>query len=90
MTIWKFPIPIQDSFALSMPSGARILHVGTQFGQPHLWACVDSDARKRQYHFYLRGTGHPMGEADPEGHVGSFLMADDSLVFHVFEHVPVN
>lgn len=45
--VWKFPIPLFDAdgetVAVTMPVGARVLHLGLQQGRPCLWAEVDPE-----------------------------------------------
>lgn len=41
LTIWKFPVPVADEVEVSMPTGARILSLNIQDGQPRIWAFVD-------------------------------------------------
>jgi hypothetical protein len=82
--VWKYEIPVQDHFALSMPAGAQILSVQTQHASPVLWALVNPDLPRDTVHFRLAGTGHPL----PEGNlqfVATFQVAGGSLVFHVFQ-----
>jgi hypothetical protein len=81
-TIWKFPLKpaVQE---ITMPRGARVLTVQTQFGEPQLWAEVDTDAPTEQREFAVVGTGHPMPE-DPGEYIGTFQIDDGSLVFHVY------
>lgn len=63
---------------------------GTSFGSsvkqevPCIWALVDSEAPKETRKFRLFGTGHPLSD-EPLTHCGSFKMAHDKLVFHLFE-----
>ncbi len=74
MTIWKFPVSIDDHFTLQMPRGAKVLSVGVQATPqagpprpadqrevPFLWALVDPDPDlgTETRHFLLAGTGHP-------------------------------
>lgn len=83
MKVWKFPIPVQDEFALDLPVGAQVLHVDAQAGKPCLWALVDPEAPKAQYTFYVRGTGHEV--AEDLIHVGSFQLDGGRFVGHLFE-----
>ena len=39
-TIWKFPLPKSDSFALEMPKGAELLFVSAQGEFGCMWARV--------------------------------------------------
>lgn len=85
MTIWKFEIKPQDEIVLAMPTGARILTVQTQGGNPMLWAIVSPDAKVVRRTVYVRGTGHQMGVAEGAAYIGTFQMLKGSLVFHVFD-----
>ena len=85
MTIWKYPITPNENMFIDMPKGAQIIHINTQHGSPHLWAIVDPSEPKETRVFGVYGTGHTLPES-PKSHVGSFLMYNDNLVFHVFEY----
>lgn len=87
LTIFKYPIALQDEFELDLPAGADFLHLDVQHGQPQMWFRVDADidvpAVPRK--FAVVGTGNrlPIGyESAP--HLGSFQLANGQLVFHVF------
>ena len=80
MTVWKFPFRLDDSIVLEMPEGAEILMVDCQQGQPCMWARVNPDAPKKNYIFFLCGTGHPAPSGD---HVASFQQGP--FVWHVFK-----
>ena len=84
-TIWKYPFPVVDSFALTMPPGAEVVAVGVQSGSPCLWAIVDPalpDGADR--HFICHGTGHSVSE-DAGRYVGMFMLYDGSFIGHLFE-----
>ncbi len=83
MTIWKFPVPVADSFAVNMPVGARLLSVQVQHGEPVMWALVDPAASMELRRFHVYGTGHPVGSEAGE-FVGTFQIHGGSLVFHLF------
>lgn len=53
--------------------------------QPCMWALIDFEAPKEIRHFILAGTGHPLPEGLKLKHLGTFKMAGDRLIFHVFE-----
>ena len=86
-TIWKFPVPIQDTIRVSMPVGAKILCAQMQQGNPYIWALVDSQKPIEEVSFLWRGTGHPTEDEVGFLHhyVGTVQMADGNLVFHLFE-----
>ena len=82
-TIWKFPIPVEDRFAIEMPRDAEVLHIEAQHNHGWMWARVAPERKLEVRRFLLRGTGHPV---DMEcRHLGSFMLNDGALVFHVFE-----
>ena len=83
MTIWKYEIPIADSFSLEMPAGATILCVQTQEGEPCLWALVDESAEKVQRLFALYSTGHTINDIGRTQYLGTFQRPP--LVWHLFE-----
>lgn len=86
MVVWKYDIPERPSFALTMPRDAEILHVAVQHGTPRLWARVDPDAFLELRLFVTAGTGH-LVEPGPV-HIGSLLVLNGDLVFHLFEIRP--
>lgn len=83
-TIHKYPIAVGDSFTALLPEGARLLDVQVQRGVPCLWAEVNPDADHRPCVFYVRGTGHPMGDALGCAYVGTFQLSDGDLVLHLY------
>ena len=82
--VFKYPIPMKDRFDLALPTGAQVLTVQTQRGEPHLWALVHPGLPPETRSFHLYGTGHPVDHA-PLRYVGTFQLEDGRLVFHVFE-----
>lgn len=84
--IYKYEIPMTDSFSLPLPKGAEIIYVGLQRGEPQMWALVDPAAETELRSFCVHGTGHTVAEGDLK-HLGSLIMHGDALVVHVFEKV---
>jgi len=82
LTVWKYEIPLEDEFEITMPVGAELLMVSIQAGQPQLWVRVDPAAPTRARAFRVVGTGYPGAFG---GYVGSFMLRDGALVFHLFE-----
>lgn len=83
-TIWKHPI--KDGAHQSFPAGegARIVHVGTQHGQPMLWIEHDAETvEDGRVHVRVVGTGDRIPEDGV--HRGTFLVNEDRFVFHVYE-----
>lgn len=83
LTIWKYVLAGTGEQTIRLPKGAQLLSAHSQFDAPCLWALVDAskDAINRRIMMY--GTGHAVDEALP--FVGTVLMNDAALVFHVFD-----
>lgn len=63
MTIWKYEVPVRDSFELELPKGAEILSCQNQHGGSEslqMWALMDTEAEKEIRRFRIYGTGHPI------------------------------
>ncbi len=86
MTIWKYPVYMQDEFSIDMPPGAKILSVQIQGDSPQMWAMVEEESfgRTQRRRFKVVGTGHPITE-DGLAFIGTFQLRGGSLVFHLFE-----
>lgn len=84
-TIWKFALdPLNDVMSINMPKGAEVLSAGVQSGIVHLWAVVDPEADKEPRAFLAVGTGHLTFD-DLGRFVGTVMLFDGQLVFHIFE-----
>lgn len=83
--VWKFPVPVSDSFELDLPIGAEVLTVQVQRGEPQLWALVDPDAPKEKLRFRILGTGHSAKNADRLLWIATFQLHGGDLVFHCFQ-----
>lgn len=85
VTIYKYPLKIQDKQELSLPSPARALSVGVQGGKLVLWAVVDPDGTVFQpCQIVIYGTGHPIEDEGEYKFLGTVQMPN-GLVWHVFE-----
>ena len=84
-TVWKFEFEVEDEVVITMPAEAIVLSVGTQKENAVcIWAKVDdSQTRKEERKFYVRGTGHPIGKME---FGAKFLgtVIDSPFVWHVF------
>ena len=81
--IWKFELDMGFQF-VTMPPGAKLLHVGEQRGRPTLWAACDPT----KYATVTRMVSVIMtGEAEPEDskYVGTVILANGDLVVHVYD-----
>lgn len=84
-TIFRYDVPIEDEFTLSLPEFAKILCVGERGGTGHMWVMLNPDAEKVTRKFRVLGTGHPIPDASKLDYIGTFFMASGKLVWHVFE-----
>jgi len=83
--VWKYPLEAVDEMQISMPANAVVLHVGTQMKrQPCMWVLVSPTSERVTRIFRIYGTGHTIPE-NPGSYMGSFLLEEGVLVFHVFE-----
>jgi len=86
--IWRYQLG-PDENVLTMPVGARVLSVATKRGHPHLWVWVDPHEQQTENRvFRIFGTGEPICEAHELLFIGTFLIEDETLVFHCFEVKP--
>lgn len=86
-TIWKYGIDITNELYITMPYDTRILSVHLQYGKPCIWAIIydDKEIKMVSRKFRWFGTGHPIPEGEKLIYIGTVLMQNDSLVFHLFE-----
>jgi hypothetical protein len=82
-TIFKYRLD-GGTNTIEMPQGARILSLALQRGVPHVWALVDQKMPTVLRTIRVYGTGHDMPD-DPGHFIGTFLIRDDSFVFHAFD-----
>ncbi len=85
--IWKFPVQ-PNRFSLDIPMGAQILHLAVQgdAGEPQMWVLVNPEAKPERRTFTVYGTGWPISNQFI-AYIGTFMMEDGALVFHVFEEL---
>lgn len=82
-TVWKFQLRLGDQDIISMPKGARLLHVAMQHHSLCVWALVDPVAPLVRRGFRIAGTGHPIDGNDCKNHVSTVF--DGPFVWHVFD-----
>ena len=61
VTVFKYPIPILESFTLDLPKDAQILRIDHIDGYSWLWALVDVNTpdEKRKFVAFKTGGTHP-------------------------------
>jgi hypothetical protein len=88
LAVWKFVLLLDDEVVVEMPYGAKLLHVASQFGDPAvvtLWALVKPTARPAHRRIFIRGTGHSISAEESRDYVGTVIVADGRIVWHVFD-----
>jgi len=81
--IYKYPLQVSPQQHIDIPNGARFLSIKTQRGDPVLWALVNPKESLRRYTIYTLPTGLEI-ESIRGNYVDTYLVSNDSLVWHVF------
>ena len=82
--IYKYPFPIQASFSLDLPLGAKILHVAMQGDQPCIWAEFNKqEVMVNQRDFQVVGTGFDI----PYNLTYLATLQTPPFVWHLYEEV---
>lgn len=78
MKIYKYNLP----GLMELPAGYTVLHIECQGDSPTVWCAVDPEAPLSPAGIIVLPTGADI----PDGaqHLGSFLMMNGALVWHVF------
>lgn len=82
-TIWKIQIG-PDTKSFELPAGSKMLSVNTQHGVPCIWALVGPDEPPSNVKIHIAATGQDLPK-NLGPFLGTFLVGNDNLVFHVFE-----
>ena len=91
LTIYKYHIPLADTFTLELPTVRCVLTVQEQDEayRPDslcIWAHVDTEAPKRQERLHIVGTGHPIDFPLETPYIGTVQMGP--RLWHVFGPEP--
>lgn len=90
MKVYKYPLDTAASnpVEVSLPEGAKLLHVDYQYRDFTLWALVDDRdwVQKEKRRVLVVGTGHdiPFDEHQLR-HISTVMVEGGRLVFHAFE-----
>lgn len=88
ITVYKYPLVIDDYQILKLPRDAKILSAAKINGLLYLWAMVDTDQPDVQTRVLrLAGTGHPLKSTCQYEFISTiiFPISDETLIFHLFE-----
>lgn len=91
-TVYKYHISATDYQTIELPIGAEILKVDSQNNEMQMWALVAPNAETEKRNFRVVGTGREISddEASDLRYVGTCILYDGRVVFHVFEIIKLN
>lgn len=86
LTVYKYPLPLTDTYTLTIPQPAQIIHTGLDpIGSLCIWAVVDPASTEWiQHTLHVIGEGTPFPD-DPRIHLGSVLQ--EPFIWHVFRDI---
>ena len=85
-TVYKYTIAPDPTQHIDLPNGAEILKVEMQQNIPCIWVLVDVDfTHMERRWFRLVGTGQEFEHDERHQYIGTFLMYEGTLVWHLFE-----
>jgi hypothetical protein len=89
--IYKYQLETTDIQYLKIPRiietdtfKEQVLKIDTQNGIPCIWCLVDTEEEERNVSIRTVGTGNPMPLLSKDNYLGSYILHDGRLVFHVF------
>lgn len=87
--VWKKQLDAYTD-TIDVPQGSKILCLKVQYGVPTVWFLANPEAPSVTIKYKILGTGHQIEDQNLNGltYLDSFLIAEDTLVFHVFMETP--
>ena len=85
--IWKYQMPVKESFSIKLPKGAKIIRMAGENGYLWLWAVIDTDAELEDRYFDAFKAGGTMPD-DLSSHsfVGmASIYIQQELMLYIFE-----
>ncbi len=83
MTIWKFPLKLQDRQEIRVPDGTVFLRCQWREGDLTLWGIVNPDNKVKPCAFRVIGTGHQVPNI-PLTFIDTVQTPNGAFVWHVF------
>ena len=85
-TIYKYHIPVKDYVELKdLPFTLQWLRAKEDSGNLYVWALVNKDSAKYDYHIRVIGTGNPITEDTGNWRFIDTVKMRNGLVWHIFE-----
>ena len=85
VTIYKYPLVVDDVQLVETHRDATVLCVQVQHGGPVVWLRVNTERPRCRRTFRVVGTGHPANDIVVMPYVGTFQLQGGALVFHLFD-----
>jgi len=81
--IYKYTLN-PSNLTIPMPIGAKLISMHRQKGEMCIWAEVDIEEKTELVTFEIFTTGEEI-TSDNKEFVGTFLLHNESLVFHIYK-----
>ena len=89
--IYKYALETSDTQKIRIPKlvegesfKKQVLKIDTQNDTPCIWCLVDVGEEEQEISIRIVGTGNPMPTLSQDDYLGSYMLFDGGLVFHVF------
>jgi len=89
--IYKYTIETTDVQTIKVPKLAGVnsfteqfLKVDVQKEKPCIWCLVDTMEEEQEITLHVVGTGNPMPLLSKDNYLGSYMLYNGELVFHLF------
>ncbi len=83
-TIHKQKLEITGTQTIKVPKGSKILSVANQREKLNIWYACDTRSEVEDITIHIFGTGHQIWPSFDGKFIGTVLMANDNLVWHIF------
>ena len=85
LVIWKYQMPVLETFFMDLPKGAKVIRTECQDGMFWMWAVVNSkeSLTKRKFHAVKCGANVPKGNLEYIGFCALFVQQE--LGLYIFE-----
>jgi hypothetical protein len=84
LTVFKYPVRIEEGQNIKMPTGAKLLSLGAQAGDLFMWALVNPEASKVMRRVSVVGTGWLTPELSDMTYISTYQTHGLS-VWHLFD-----
>jgi hypothetical protein len=83
--IFKYQLEIKDEQTLELPVGSKILSVVNIGEKIYVYAIVNTEQKTNEtYLIVIHGTGHIVGETDDYTFLGTVIVFNGKLIWHIF------